>query len=139
MNKVIDTIPSATMDALRRYQWPGNIRELQNMIERAVIISTGPVLSLDVAGLKLPPARSSQQSAPQAKALDERAAVASDSKNDGALRDVLQETERQKILEALKRSNWIVAGPKGAAAQLGTKRSTLQQRIRKLGITRGNV
>jgi formate hydrogenlyase transcriptional activator len=140
MNKVIDTIPSATMDALRRYQWPGNIRELQNMIERAVIISTGPVLSLDVADLKLAPASSSQQKAPQDKASQESAAAAaSDSKSDGALRDVLHQTERQKILEALERSNWVVAGPKGAAAQLGTKRSTLQQKIRKLGITRRNA
>ncbi len=140
MNKVIDTIPSATMDALRRYQWPGNIRELQNMIERAVIISTGPVLSLDVADLKLAPASSSQQKAPQQKASQaSAAAAASDSKTDGALRDVLHQTERQKILEALERCNWVVAGPKGAAAQLGTKRSTLQQKIRKLGITRGNA
>jgi formate hydrogenlyase transcriptional activator len=140
MNKVIDTIPSATMDALRRYQWPGNIRELQNMIERAVIISTGPVLSLDVADLKLAPASSSQQKAPQDQASQESAAAAaSDFKTDGALRDVLHQTERQKILEALERSNWVVAGPKGAAAQLGTKRSTLQQKIRKLGITRRNA
>jgi formate hydrogenlyase transcriptional activator len=138
MNKVIDTIPSATMDALRRYQWPGNIRELQNMIERAVIVSTGPVLSLDVADLKLAPASSSQRKVLQEKAFEEKA-PASDSKTDGALRDVLHQTERQKILEALERSNWVVAGPKGAAAQLGTKRSTLQQKIHKLGITRGNA
>jgi formate hydrogenlyase transcriptional activator len=138
MNKVIDAIPSATMDALRRYQWPGNIRELQNMIERAVIISTGPVLSLDVADLKLAPASSSQRKVFEEKAFEEKA-PASGSKTDGALRDVLHQTERQKILEALERSNWVVAGPKGAAAQLGTKRSTLQQKIRKLGITRGNA
>ena len=140
MNKVIDTIPSATMDALRRYRWPGNIRELQNLIERAVIISTGPVLGLDVADLKPPPASPLQQKVSHANASEERiAAPASDSKTNGALRDILQETERQKILEALKRSNWVVSGPKGAAAQLGTKRSTLQQRIRKLGITRGSA
>jgi len=54
MNRVIETIPSAAMDALRRYHWPGNIRELQNVIERAVIISTGPVLSVDVATLNFP-------------------------------------------------------------------------------------
>jgi formate hydrogenlyase transcriptional activator len=125
MNKVIDTIPSAAMDALCRYQWPGNIRELQNMIERAVIISTGPVLSLDVADLKLPRA-----SSPEEKT------AGLDSKTNRALRDVLEKTERQQILEALERSNWVVAGPRGAAAQLGTKRSTLQQRIRKLGIAR---
>ena len=140
MNKVIDTIPSATMDALRRYQWPGNIRELQNMIERAVIISTGPILSLDVADLKLAPESSSQPKAQQDEAWQESAAAAaSGSKTDGALRDVLHQTERRKILEALERSNWVVAGPKGAAAQLGTKRSSLQQKIRKLGITRGNA
>ena len=126
MNKVIDTIPSATMDALCRYHWPGNIRELQNMIERAVIISTTSVLNLDVADLKLPPADSSQQKV-----------ATPDSKANGPLREVLEKTERQRILEALERSNWVVAGPRGAAGQLGMKRSTLQQRIRKLGITRG--
>jgi formate hydrogenlyase transcriptional activator len=123
MNKVIDTIPSATMDALRRYPWPGNIRELQNMIERAVIISTGPVLNLDIADLKLDPGSSS-----------EKKAAAPDSKSDGSLRDALEKTERQRILEALEQSNWVVAGVHGAAVQLGMKRSTLQKRIRKLGI-----
>ena len=108
------------------------------MIERAVIVSTGPVLSLDVADLKLAPASSSQRKVFEEKVFEEKA-PASDSKTDGALRDVLHRTERQKILEALERSNWVVAGPKGAAAQLGTKRSTLQQKIRKLGITRGNA
>src|SRR5260370_14370473 len=54
MKKVMETIPSATMDALCRYKWPGNIRELQNVVERAVIISTGPVLSVDVSDLKFP-------------------------------------------------------------------------------------
>jgi formate hydrogenlyase transcriptional activator len=125
MNRVIDTIPSATMDALCRYQWPGNIRELQNMIERAVIISTGPVLNVDVADLKQPASASEGKTA------------APDSKTNGPLRDVLDKTERQQILEALERSNWVVAGPRGAAAHLGMKRTTLQQRIRKLGITHG--
>jgi formate hydrogenlyase transcriptional activator len=125
MNKVIETIPTTTMDALNRYHWPGNIRELQNVIERAVIISTGPTLSLDVADLKFP----------KASPTEERAA-APNSKTNGALRDVLGETERQQILQALKQSNWVVAGPNGAAAQLGIKRSTLQLRMHKLGITR---
>jgi formate hydrogenlyase transcriptional activator len=125
MNKVIETIPSATMDALNRYQWPGNIRELQNVIERAVIISTGPELSLDIADLKFPKASPSQERADTPN-----------SKTNGALRDVLEQTERQQILQALKQCNWIVAGPKGAAARLGVKRSTLQLRMQKLGITR---
>jgi formate hydrogenlyase transcriptional activator len=124
MNKVIETIPTATMEALSRYHWPGNIRELQNVMERAVIISTGPELGLDVADLKFP-----KRSFPEEKA------ATPNSKN-GALRDVLGETERQQILQALKQCNWVVAGPDGAAARLGMKRSTLQLRIQKLGITR---
>lgn len=122
MNKIIDTVPTATMDALCRYPWPGNIRELQNMIERAVIISTGRVLSVDVADLERPASASEGKSA------------APDSKTNGSLRDALEKTERQRILEALGRSHWVVAGPRGAAAQLGMKRTTLQKRIRKLGI-----
>ncbi len=124
MNKTIDTISSATMEALSRYHWPGNIRELQNVIERAVITSTGPVLKVDVADLKI-----SKPSSPAEKG------SAQGSTND-ALRNVLEETERQQILKALKQSNWVVAGPKGAAAKLGMKRSTLQLRMSKLGISR---
>jgi formate hydrogenlyase transcriptional activator len=124
-NKAIETIPSATMDALCRYHWPGNIRELQNVIERAVIISTGPALSLDLADLKFTEARQPV-----------RKAAAPSSKTRGELRNVLAETERQQILKALAECNWVVAGPKGAAAHLGMKRSTLQLRMRKLGIWR---
>jgi formate hydrogenlyase transcriptional activator len=125
MNKTIETIPSATMDALCRYHWPGNIRELQNVIERAVIISTGPALSVDVADLKFPKAGHAV----------EKTAVSKSPAN-GALHEVLEQSERQQILKALEQCNWVVAGPKGAAVQLGMKRSTLQQRIRKLGIAR---
>jgi len=128
MNKIIETIPSATMDALSRYHWPGNIRELQNVIERAVIVSTGPALSVDVADLKFPKGGH-----------PEEVAVPRNSKTNGALHSVLEETERQQILQALKKSNWVVAGPNGAAALLGMNRSTLQVRIRKLGISRGSA
>ena len=124
MNKTIDTISSATMDALSRYHWPGNIRELQNVIERAVITSTGPVLKVDVADLKI-----SKPSSPAEKG-------SAQGSTNGGLRDTLEETERQQILKALKQSNWVVAGPKGAAAKLGMKRSTLQLRMSKLGISR---
>ena len=127
MKKVMETIPSATMDALCRYQWPGNIRELQNVVERAVIISTGPVLSVDVSDLRFPiDGRTVEQSA-------------SRKSTNGALHNVLEETERGHILEALQRCNWVVAGPSGAAARLGMKRSTLQKRIHKLGIARGSA
>jgi len=125
MKKAMETIPSATMDALCRYHWPGNIRELQNVIERAVIVSVGPALSVDVGDLKFP-----KVSHPE-----ERAAAPNSTTN-GALHSVLEETERQQILKALAQSNWIVAGPNGAAALLGINRSTLQVRIRKLGISR---
>jgi formate hydrogenlyase transcriptional activator len=128
MKKVMETIPSAAMDALCRYHWPGNIRELQNVIERAVIISAGPALSVNVADLKFPRVSHSE----------ERAAAPNSTTN-GALHDLLEETERQKILQTLKQSNWVVAGPQGAAARLGMNRSTLQVRIRRLGISRGTA
>jgi formate hydrogenlyase transcriptional activator len=128
MKKVVETIPSAAMDALNRYHWPGNIRELQNVIERAVIISAGPALSIDVSDLKFP----------KAIHLGERAATPQHLTN-GALHGVLEETERRHILDALQQCNWIVAGPNGAAERLGINRSTLQVRIRKLGISRGTA
>jgi len=127
MNKVIETIPSEAMDALCRYHWPGNIRELQNVIERAVIVSTGPALRVDVRDLKLRKA---------GLTTDE---PASPKLTNGTLHDVLKETQRQQILKALKECNWIVSGPDGAAAHLGMKRSTLQLRMQKLGIARGSA
>jgi formate hydrogenlyase transcriptional activator len=124
MGKVIERIPSAAMDALCGYEWPGNIRELQNVIERAVIISAGPVLELDVADLNPKAARQSQRNAARSP------------KRTRTLRDDLSELERQRILEALKQCNWVVAGPHGAAVRLGMNRSTLQVRMRKLSISR---
>ena len=119
-NRNIETIPSETMKALVRYDWPGNIRELQNVIERAVIVSAGPVLKVPLgdAQSRLPsntPERKNQ--AP-----------------DGDMRGLLAETERSQILAALEQAKWIVAGPQGAAALLGMKRSTLQSRMQKLGV-----
>jgi len=115
-NRSIDTIPSETMEGLVRYHWPGNIRELQNVIERAVIISTGPVLKVAVADLK--PSRR-----PKATV-----------KPGPSLKGTLGDAERAEILKALEESKWIVAGPQGAAARLGMKRSTLQFRMQKLRI-----
>src|SRR5438105_12789253 len=124
MNKTIETIPSTTMDALCRYHWPGNIRELQNVIERAVILSTDSTLNVDVADLKISRAGDVAGKTRPPK-----------SPRNGALQDVLEQSERRQILKALGQSNWVVAGPKGAAAHLGMKRSTLQLRIKKLGIS----
>jgi formate hydrogenlyase transcriptional activator len=117
----IETIPSETMDALVHYHWPGNVRELQNVIERAVIVSQGSVLRVPIADLKPRPA---------APVRPRRQTAASGQ----SLRETLDETERQRILNALERANWVVAGPNGAAAQLKMKRSTLQFRMRKLDI-----
>jgi formate hydrogenlyase transcriptional activator len=121
--RVIDTIPSKTMQALVRYQWPGNIRELQNVIERAVIISRGPVLNVALTELTLDVASTSAPVVTSAKSASHE-----------SLQKMLEETERNRILRALEEANGVVAGPNGAAARLGVKRSTLQLRMQKLGI-----
>jgi formate hydrogenlyase transcriptional activator len=121
MNKRIDSIASDTMKALVRYEWPGNIRELQNVIERAVILSPGPALKVSLADLK---------SRPEPIAVRSVAAPQSGS----SMQSVLHETERVQILRALDQAKGIVSGPEGAAALLGMKRSTLQSRMQKLGI-----
>jgi formate hydrogenlyase transcriptional activator len=115
-NRVIDTVPSEAMEAMVRYSWPGNIREFQNVIERAVIVSKGPVLSVPVAELKSDVAKRPV------------------SRNQENLYDVLEDAERVQILRALEEAHWVVAGPNGAAARLGMNRSTLQVRMQKLGI-----
>ena len=125
MKKKIETIPAETMESLTRYEWPGNIRELQNLIERAVILSTGPTLDVPAGALN---GRRSSSGAPKASG-------AATSGRDEKL-DTLEEADRRHIITALDRSNWVIAGPNGAAARLGMKRSTLQFRMRRLGIVR---
>ena len=131
-NKNIETIPTETMKALVRYRWPGNIRELQNVIERAVIVSPGPALKVPLADLKSAELRS-QAPVPKPPAAKAAAEIPSSGEAKD-MRRILEETERKQILAALEQSDWIVAGPKGAAALLGLKRSTLQSRMQKLGI-----
>ena len=114
------------MSALIRYPWPGNIRELQNVIERAAILTTGPVLTVRSEDLRSP------NQAPASALVAARNDVPAPSA--GNIRESLEEAERQQILAALEWSNWIVAGPDGAAGRLGLKRSTLQSRMQKLGI-----
>ena len=126
MKKDIEQIPTETMDALARYDWPGNIRELQNLIERAVILSPGPTLDVPIAALR------GNRSTPVAVA----ASALADPSDRGA--ETLADADRRHIIDALNRTNWVIAGPGGAAVKLGMKRSTLQFRMRKLGITRPN-
>ena len=114
MGKQIENIPPETMSALASYEWPGNIRELQNFIERSVILSTGAILRPPLAELKR---------CPEVQSL-------------GAI--TLEEAERDHIRKTLEHTRWVVAGPNGAAARLGIKRSTLYFRMQKLGISRAN-
>jgi len=111
MNREIAEIPEETLQALCDYPWPGNIRELQNFIERSVILSSGPVLCAPLKDLKR--ATTSVAGIPV----------------------TLRDAERQHICKALEQTKWVVAGPRGAAARLGIKRSTLYFRMKKLGIS----
>ena len=111
MNRRIETISTRTMEVLKDYSWPGNVRELQNFIERAVILSPGISLHAPLEELTQETVQMSQPHL-----------------------STLAEMEREHVLRALKESNWITGGPKGAAAKLGMKRTTLAYRIRKLGI-----
>jgi PAS domain S-box-containing protein len=127
LGKNIDSIPAAAMNALCEYHWPGNIRELQNVIERAVIISTGSVLNVSIGDLRT---RSHKLTVTHAPEITEDSQFA-DARN---ARKAVDETERKRILGVLEQTLWTVGGPDGAAARLGVKRSTLQYRMRKLGI-----
>ncbi len=113
MGKHIEHIPPEAMSALALYEWPGNIRELQNFIERSVILSAGSALRPPLAELKRAEVESTE-------------AI------------TLEEAERDHIRKTLESTRWVVAGPNGAAARLGMKRSTLYFRMQKLGISRAN-
>ncbi len=124
MNKWIETIPNDALQALCHYPWPGNVRELENLIERAVILSPGPELQVALPEL-LPhadviPAEAAGQSVNLEHAETMR----------------LEDAERAHILRALRDTNWIVGGPRGAASKLGLNRSTLRSKMIKLGINR---
>ncbi len=119
LNKVIEIISSEVMEALRNYPWPGNIRELQNFIERAVILSPGRVLNVPLDELEPPSTICNGSGAPL-----------------GTKTATLQELEREHILKALTQTRWLVGGPNGAAVVLGLNRTTLLSKMQKLGISR---
>ena len=114
LNKTIHTIPSETMVSLTQYHWPGNIRELENVIERAVILSPGSVLHVPYRDLhsRFTPANNSEKS------------------------QILADVEREHIRAILIETRWVLSGPRGAATRLGMNRSTLYFRMKKLGIVR---
>jgi formate hydrogenlyase transcriptional activator len=116
MGKTITTIPTEAMAALVAWKWPGNIRELENFLERAVILSKGPVLHVPLAELEI------------MEEEEEDAAVAAN--------PTLQAAERDHILRALREAKGMIGGPNGAAERLGLKRTTLNSKMKKLGIER---
>jgi formate hydrogenlyase transcriptional activator len=106
------------MTALTEYRWPGNVRELENFVERAVILSRGSELELPLAELKQ---RSNSSPVVSISGFA-----------------TLEHAEKEHIVRALGETHWVIGGPAGAAVRLGMKRTTLQSRMRKLGITRHN-
>jgi formate hydrogenlyase transcriptional activator len=111
--KQIESIPKEAMDALTHYRWPGNIRELQNLMERATLLSTGPSLRVPLAAI-----------------LTDSGVSAARGGN------ALEQARREQIVRALRESNWVVGGAHGAAARLGLKRTSLAYKMQKLGISR---
>jgi formate hydrogenlyase transcriptional activator len=122
MNRKIESIPSETMDALTRWSWPGNVRELENLIERAVILTRGPVLNVPLTEL-----HAVDTGEPRNNGVESIVPAAYASRS-------LEVTEREHIVRVLREANGIVAGPRGAAARLGMKRTTLLSRMQRLGI-----
>jgi len=116
MKKPIESIPARAMAALSEYHWPGNVRELENFIERAVILSRGNELQIPLAELK------------------QKTTLPANFSSSGFA--TLEHAEREHIIRTLGETKWVIGGPWGAANRLGMKRTTLQSRMRKLGITR---
>jgi len=134
LNKVVEYVPAEAMTALANYSWPGNVRELENFVERAVLLSPGKELRVPVSELLSEPGQPSTSRSsdrvvvPRTDNGDESPASASIS--------TLEQAEREHILRALQQTQWRIGGPKGAAALLDMKRTTLQARMRKLNIRR---
>jgi formate hydrogenlyase transcriptional activator len=134
-NKTVEYIPADVMDALVNYSWPGNIRELENLIERAVLLSPAKELRVPIGELKAATAAFSAAAGASEQLANPMAITTVPNALSSPIA-TLEDADRQHILRALRQTNWRIAGPQGAATLLGMKRTTLQARIRKLGIKR---
>src|SRR5215813_3371844 len=114
MQKSIESVPASAMAKLRAWHWPGNIRELENLIERSVILTNGSALQVPLSEL--------EQTQANGDSLSRTA--------------MFEGTEREHIIKILRETRGVLAGPNGAACRLGLKRTTLQYKMKKLGITR---
>jgi formate hydrogenlyase transcriptional activator len=112
MDRGIETVPSETMNTLANWDWPGNVRELENFIERSVILTEGTALRAPLADLQ------------------------TQSPGSGAAAHTLEGAEREHIVRVLRETRGMISGPTGAARRLGLKRTTLQSKMQRLGITR---
>jgi formate hydrogenlyase transcriptional activator len=117
MNKHIDAIPEEAIEALERWRWPGNIRELENFLERSVILTDGPTLRVPIGELSSINGVHSKETR-------------------GAKHVTLEDLEREYILQVLRQTGGVISGSGGAAAKLGMKRTTLQSKMQRLGITK---
>ncbi|MGJ3351011.1 sigma 54-interacting transcriptional regulator [Morganella morganii] len=126
MNRNIDCIPRDALEQLSRYPWPGNVRELENVIERAVILTRGNTLNIQLHELNIPKHSRLKTALETPSSLEKRMQTAAPESDD---------EERDRIIAALKATNGVVAGARGAATRLGLKRTTLLSRMQRLGIT----
>ena len=133
-NKTVEYVPAPVMEAMVNYSWPGNVRELENLIERAVLLSPGKELRVPLAEFKEGTLSSSFVAGPMD--VPTSVPLTSPTAASSASPRTLDDAQRQHIVQVLRQTQWRISGPRGAAAILGIKRTTLQARMRKLGIKR---
>src|SRR5262249_23027403 len=136
VGKRLDGVSRETMQRLQEYPWPGNIRELENVLERAVILTTDAMLEIAPDLLHTPVAAATTEERPNPADRTSTSTTSVPPPTAGQSQPTLQDVERHYILTILEQTNWLITGPRGAAKFLGLHPSTLRNRMKKLGITR---